>query len=210
MHDILTFEIVLLGNAAQMGDLLIQTLSRTTILGLGVKRSKFKLKSIIQTANGNILWTWNQGLLKNAEIMMYDSHPFISCHFCSIQLKTPVRIRRDGELLLDFDFSTIIRNITQRIQAVTLGYGGSFDVKTAMLVNEKATFITNINTYLQRKDLARYSNKKEKTLDLSGMLGVMTAEGNLNEFVPWLLAAEMIHIGRNTTFGLGQISVVID
>lgn len=83
-------------------------------------------------------------------------------------------------------------------------------MKTAMLVNEKATFITNINTYLQRKDLARYSNKKEKTLDLSGMLGVMTAEGNLNEFVPWLLAAEMIHIGRNTTFGLGQISVVID
>ena len=42
------------------------------------------------------------------------------------------------------------------------------------------------------------------------MLGTMSAEGDLTAFVPWLLAAELIHIGRNTTFGLGEISLVID
>ena len=38
-------------------------------------------------------------------------------------------------------------------------------------------------------------------------MGEVEYEGNLDPFVPWLLAAQTLHLGRNTTFGMGEIQV---
>ena len=45
-------------------------------------------------------------------------------------------------------------------------------------------------------------------MDLSGLMGAMTFQGELSEFTPWLNAASVLHIGRNVTFGCGKIDVV--
>ena len=44
-------------------------------------------------------------------------------------------------------------------------------------------------------------------MDFSGLLGTIEYEGRLTPFVPWLYAAQRLHIGRNTTFGMGKIEV---
>lgn len=44
-------------------------------------------------------------------------------------------------------------------------------------------------------------------MDFSGLLGNVQFEGNITPFVPWLYAAQILHIGRNTTFGMGKIEV---
>ena len=40
-----------------------------------------------------------------------------------------------------------------------------------------------------------------------GLIGTIEYEGDLTPFVPWLYAAQRLHIGRNTTFGMGKIQV---
>lgn len=42
----------------------------------------------------------------------------------TIKFLTPLRMRRNNELLKDVDFSSIIRNITYRIKSLTGRYGG--------------------------------------------------------------------------------------
>ena len=42
-------------------------------------------------------------------------------------------------------------------------------------------------------------------MDFSGLLGEIEYEGNIDPFVPWLSAARILQIGRNTTFGMGKI-----
>ncbi|HIR14809.1 MAG TPA: CRISPR system precrRNA processing endoribonuclease RAMP protein Cas6 [Candidatus Choladousia intestinavium] len=44
-------------------------------------------------------------------------------------------------------------------------------------------------------------------MDFSGLIGTIEYEGDLTPFAPWLNAAQKLHIGRNTTFGLGEIQV---
>lgn len=46
-------------------------------------------------------------------------------------------------------------------------------------------------------------------MDLSGLLGAMTFQGELAPFTPWLNAACILHLGRNTTLGCGKIDAVI-
>ena len=44
-------------------------------------------------------------------------------------------------------------------------------------------------------------------MDFSGLTGEVEYEGDLSPFVPWLYAAQTLHVGRNTTFGMGKLEV---
>ncbi|MCM8762553.1 MAG: CRISPR system precrRNA processing endoribonuclease RAMP protein Cas6 [Candidatus Omnitrophica bacterium] len=39
---------------------------------------------------------------------------------------------------------------------------------------------------------------------LGGFTGTITYKGNLKEFLPFIKLGEIIHIGKNTSFGLGK------
>ena len=66
--------------------------------------------------------------------------------------------------------------------------------------------VTSSGLYL--KEMQRYSSRKNEKDDFSGILGSMTFEGDLSMFRPWLNAAQVLHIGRNVTFGCGRINVI--
>ena len=61
---------------------------------------------------------------------------------------------------------------------------------------------------LRLEQVERYSNRLKGKMDLSGYWGSGVC-GDLTPFVPWLLAAQILHIGRNTTFGMGRIEVYL-
>jgi CRISPR/Cas system endoribonuclease Cas6 (RAMP superfamily) len=44
---------------------------------------------------------------------------------------------------------------------------------------------------------------------MGGMVGEITYQGELQEFIPLIHYAEEVHLGKATTFGLGQIQVII-
>ena len=45
---------------------------------------------------------------------------------------------------------------------------------------------------------------------MGGMLGYAAYEGDINEFLPFLKAGEKLHLGKQTTFGLGKIKLRSD
>ncbi|WP_374214151.1 CRISPR system precrRNA processing endoribonuclease RAMP protein Cas6 [Candidatus Desulfosporosinus nitrosoreducens] len=44
-------------------------------------------------------------------------------------------------------------------------------------------------------------------IDFSGLTRSMRLQGELSTFVSWHYAAQILHVGRNTTFGVGEIEV---
>lgn len=42
---------------------------------------------------------------------------------------------------------------------------------------------------------------------MKGLLGTLALEGNLGPFVPSLWLAELVHVGKATSHGLGRIRV---
>ena len=61
-----------------------------------------------------------------------------------------------------------------------------------------------MNEEIKVEKLERYSNRTNGKMDFSGLIGTIEYEGNLTPFVPWLYAAQRLHIGRNTTFWDGK------
>jgi len=203
----LNFHILLLGDAAQYTQSLVNALQSIQKLELGASRYPFELKKITHSLDQRVIW---QNGLYYANAVRSSILPYRSLSDISkvtIRMQTPLRIRRDGVLLETIDFPTIIRNIVHRIEAITKRYGGWVDSIEGNRIQTLSSEVKVIENHLELKDMKRYSNKLREKMDFSGLLGVIQFEGELTPFVPWLYAAQILHIGRNTTFGMGRIEV---
>lgn len=205
--DLLSFRLILLGDAIDYADKVIQSLVQVQQFGLGVGRRKFHLLDIMQGESLRPIWHSGQLDLSAARSESIEPQ-ILKAEWCSIHLLTPMRIRRGGTLVLKLDFPTLIRNIAGRVARLTERYGGYADPEMAAQVCSLAEHVRMTSSGLYVHALNRYSTRRQESMDLSGLLGTMTFEGDLSPFTPWLYAARILHIGRNITFGCGQIEVV--
>jgi hypothetical protein len=60
---------------------------------------------------------------------------------------------------------------------------------------------------LRWHDWQRWSQRQNAAMMLGGVLGSLTLEGDLAPFVPLLRTAEVVHVGKGATFGLGKLSL---
>lgn len=56
----------------------------------------------------------------------------------------------------------------------------------------------------------RYSNRQDAAMNLGGLVGRAVYEGDLTPFRELLIVASLVHIGKNATFGLGQIKLLLE
>jgi hypothetical protein len=53
----------------------------------------------------------------------------------------------------------------------------------------------------------RWSGRQSREIPMDGVVGTITVAGDLTALAPWFLAGEWLHIGSQTSAGLGWISV---
>ena len=51
---------------------------------------------------------------------------------------------------------------------------------------------------------SRYSNRQNASTSLSGIMGEISFRGKIGEFLPLIELAGLLHIGKQSTFGLGH------
>lgn len=203
----LCIDFILLGNAAQYAPSLILALQNAQKFRLGALRYSFMVKKITHGIDQRLIWQdgFFNKIAMQSIILPYRALSDVKR--VTISLKTPLRIRRNGALIESVDFPTIIRNITNRICEIAKRYGGWIDEMEVQRLLILASDVSIIQNQLEMKDIKRYSNRLGQKMDFSGLLGNVQFEGNITPFVPWLYAAQILHIGRNTTFGMGKIEV---
>jgi hypothetical protein len=59
---------------------------------------------------------------------------------------------------------------------------------------------------LQWEEWERYSGRQARPMPLGGVRGTVRYGGPLTAFVPYARVGEYLHVGKNTTFGLGQVA----
>ncbi|MBU5442519.1 CRISPR system precrRNA processing endoribonuclease RAMP protein Cas6 [Paenibacillus sp. MSJ-34] len=206
--DMLSFRFILLGKAANYIKDVVEALAGTAWFEIGAERKRFQLVDILQAERLEPVWRRGTLNMEAATSEMLTVREQEGISRCSIHLLTPLRIRRGGEQLREIDFPTIIRSITRRVTALTERYGGHVSPDAISSVSQLSASVHTTSSGLYWSEMSRYSNRRNVKMDLSGLLGAMTFEGDMSHFVPWLHASRILHIGRNVTFGCGQLDVV--
>ena len=129
-------------------------------------------------------------------------------HF-KLKIITPLRIMEKRGIRADLPFSILIRSLIRRTTSILNTYGDGEPELDYSGLAKQAIDIKTCSNHLFWFDYQRYSARQDKKMFMGGLTGEIEYAGNLQPFLPFFKMAEKVHVGKNTSFGLGKIKIKI-
>lgn len=166
-----------------------------TIQGLGVERKLFQIESItcngVQVLNGH---SFDLGAVIPKEFEIND---YSNC--ATLFLKTPLRIKSENKLLRSKpSLEQILASIFNRISEIK-----GLPLEKLPFKPEYQELQSNINFH----DLTRYSNRQQTKMQIGGILGHICYTNLDTKSYQLLKLGEILGVGKQTVFGLGEIKI---
>jgi len=215
--ELLDFHLILIDKGIDYLPYFIFAIRELGEIGITVRRHKFELVSIhavdcltsketlIYSASENIVHTRKvslTGLTLIDEVEKYNSGQL------TLNFLTPTRIKYQGSYCFnEVPMAAIIQNLTLRLNALSYFHGSGVWDDSLKNLKELALDITITKSYIKKRDVLRYSSRQGKKDSLSGIIGNVNYEGNLEPMLPVLLLGQFIHIGSDVVFGCGKYEV---
>jgi hypothetical protein len=223
--DELQFRLTLMGRATDYLSYVIYTVSEMARRGLGVERAGFTLGSVAvldEAGERETIYTAGDrrslvpidavsNLSDLLEARLQELEPAGSKLGDKVRLRftTPTRIRVEGDLQTSLSFELLIRNLLRRVSLLMAVHGESrLDLDYKGLI-ARAAGVGIGAAALNWHDWQRYSNRQETKMTLGGFIGDVEYRGEaIAEFLPLIVAGEILHVGTGTSFGLGKYEIV--
>ncbi len=235
--DEINFGLTLIGRAIDYLPYFIYTFDELGKTGLGKGKAKYELSTV--SCDGKLIYDSTSKTLKSFEAASLDvgvptlakggeggfsgglsqdlpterSKVVESGLSPSLQLSflTPTRILYSGSLTLDLEFHMLIRNLLRRLSLLYYfhcsGDPSEWDFNGLI---EKAKEVKVKEKKLRWYDWSRYSGRQETRINMGGFVGEITFEGDMEPFMPLIIAGEILHVGKGTGFGLGKYEIIMD
>ena len=131
-------------------------------------------------------------------------------HAVTLTCQTPCRLEDERAVCQHLNATAIIRSLIRRWRAlhIQLQDHDPLEGGLGQGVHAAAAHVQAIVHASQPHRLTRLSNRQQRRHDLPTLTGSLTFGGPLWEpFAPLLAAAEVLHIGKQAHFGLGQCTL---
>jgi hypothetical protein len=125
-----------------------------------------------------------------------------------LRLVSPLRLKRDGRYLRQFDLPALARDLSFRVAALGAYQGGLPWPAPWEEVREQAARASVREARTRWTEGVRYSARQEREIVLGGLVGEVSIEGAGPELVQLLAAGTVLHAGKGASMGLGQIELV--
>lgn len=195
--DPLRFDLLLFGQAVQFAPYARLAVERMADAGLGSGRHRFRLQRAETAGEGSVPGP--------APALPDDAEAGAGA---TLHLLTPLRIKSDSRLETTFSFRRLAFLIVRRTLEIAHFHvpGAALDWTFRPLL-DAAGAVRIAHADLRWHDWERYSNRQQTTMRLGGLVGRLRLEGDLAPVTPLLAAAEVLHVGKGATFGLGRVRV---
>lgn len=124
-----------------------------------------------------------------------------------LRLKTPLRLKFENKLEASLPFHVFVRAMLRRISSLCNYHGNGEPPLDYRGLVQQAKGVETTQSSLRWFDWKRYSTKQDQSMLMGGIVGQVTYSGNLSEFVSLIKFCEQVHIGKQTSFGLGKIEL---
>lgn len=121
----------------------------------------------------------------------------------TVVFHTPFRQKFQNRLLDELPFQALTRAMLRRISGLFEHYGeGEPDLDYKGLV-AKAAQTPTVASDLRWRDWERYSSRQQSRMQLGGLVGSIRYADVPAAYLPLLSLSRLLHLGKQTTFGLG-------
>lgn len=206
------FDLLLFGQASELAAYTVLAVERMARVGLGARRIPFRLQKVeALSPDGSAQEVFRAGApLSGARISaaVPAAAPLPEGEV-TLRFETPLRIKTRDHLNDRPRFRDLAFNMLRRILELSYFHvpGAVIDWNFRPLL-DRTDDVQIIAADLAWHDWERFSQRQGTSMKLGGLVGTMTLAGDLSPFTSLLRAAEVVHVGKGATFGLGKVSVV--
>lgn len=217
----LHFSLTLLGAATRGALYAAHAIADMAQRGLGAERGRFRLQAIQahavtgeahsldydeQTGQFDLLGIPEYTLAEwiTARLNRFTGKPRLKLRFV-----TRARLRVQDQLQEELSFATLLRFLLRRLELMLAIHGDGLPAWPKEAWLQQADKVETLAAALIRHDVQRRSSRQNRKLPHDGFLGELVYEGAaLPQFLPLLVAGELLHVGSGATFGLGKYEMV--
>lgn len=212
--DEFAFNLILIGESIGYLPYFIFAFDELGRVGLGKDKGRYKLLKA-EGANGEIIFQSgkiqdNINCISFRDIIdqcQHSSNVSTKNSQIKIHFVTPTRFVLKDELASEITFKMFMTNLLRRLSLLSIFHCNKeliFDYSSLL---EEAENIETIAGKWEWCDLVRYSSRQKRKIILGGFLGEVSFHGNLDKFMPFIKLGEYIHVGKQTSFGLGRYEI---
>ncbi|HEY6323162.1 MAG TPA: CRISPR system precrRNA processing endoribonuclease RAMP protein Cas6 [Thermoanaerobaculia bacterium] len=208
----LRFDLVLLGQAAELQAFAVLAVERMAAAGLARARHRFAVEQVaclepdggwreIGGGNGG-----GGGAAPSATCLPPAELPDPT--HATLRFVTPTRLKIRDHLVTTIGFRALAFAMLRRCLELAHFHvpGAAIDWGFQPLL-VAAGGVRAKTARLRWRDWQRWSNRQGCKMNLGGFVGEMEIEGDLAPFAALLRAAEVLHVGKGATFGLGRMEI---
>lgn len=124
-----------------------------------------------------------------------------------LTLLTPLRFKQANRLAIGLDFTQLVLLLLRRLASLTALDGRTFRLPQGDFhaLMHSAASMRLVKSDLRWHDWRRYSGRQHVAMQLGGLLGHVDYTGPTAAFAAYLDFAAAVHLGKQTSFGLGAM-----
>jgi hypothetical protein len=167
-----------------------------------LEQVRLKNETIYRKGHGDIRVPENPPTLK-----LNGSHSGCDVDLLTVQLVSPLRFKTDNRIGAELAFEQLVRLALRRTSALLRAFGNGEPALDYPGLIATASTVQTVSEELQWNDWEHYSNRQRRRIPTGGLIGRIVFAGELGQFMPIVEFGSKVHLGKNTTHGLGQISI---
>lgn len=125
----------------------------------------------------------------------------------TIQFVTPLRLEVGKSPIRQPQFADLVRALWRRADMLGRAWGSGSPEWADRTLGERAREVRVIRRDLRWEDWSRYSGSQSQRVDMGGVVGTITVQGDLRPYHQLLAFGELAHVGAGLTSGNGQYAI---
>ena len=176
------------------------------------ENSRFELEKI-ETIDLKNVYSINEGFkfdfkFENDIKIINEEIPKNSINEITINFLTPTRIVNNGKYISEPSFYIYFKSILSRFISLSYIYNELIIEKPKdLIIHSKKIKIKKSKLYWY--DWETFSGRQKNIIKLGGIIGNIIYEGDIKPFLPFIIIGKYIHIGKNTSYGLGKYNFLL-
>jgi len=213
----LRFGMTLVGRAVEYMPYFVFAFMKMGKRGVGKGRGKFRVTRInaLDSSGTPAEAIYENEILRASETVLTSEDVTelartASSDRVSLTFLTPLRIRYQNSFRGEIQFHILIRNLLRRLSSLLYFHCGQrLDIPFREIIR-RAESVRLIRSETRWHDWERFSGRQKRRMKMGGVIGTVSYEGELGEFLPLLIPGAWVSVGKGTSFGLGSFELSED